>query len=60
MWTESSYRCDHCGTENGLVVDLTGGAEQVLVEDCPVCCRPHELRIVVERDGAVDVRSERA
>lgn len=60
MWIESSYVCDHCGTENDIVVDLSGGSEQELVEDCPVCCRPHALRITVERDGDVGVHSERA
>lgn len=60
MWTEASYLCDHCGTENAVVVDLSGGSEQELVEDCPVCCSPHELTIFVERDGEVAVRSDRA
>ncbi len=60
MWTEETYQCDHCGTENSILVDPSGGPDQQLVEDCPVCCRPHQLRILIERDGEVIVRSERA
>ena len=60
MLDESSYTCQSCGETIVVDVDPSAGAEQEYVEDCPVCCRPHVLRIVRSRDGAVtlDARAE--
>lgn len=55
---ESSYVCGSCGEEIVVTVDLTAGNEQEYVEDCPVCCRPHVLRVRVEPGGAVSLASE--
>jgi hypothetical protein len=38
-------------------VDLTAGEEQEYVEDCPVCCRPHLLRVSVDEDGRVSLQA---
>ena len=58
MLEEASYICGACGEEIVVTVDPGAGAEQEYVEDCPVCCRPHVLRVRVERDGAVHVEAE--
>jgi len=58
MLEEASYRCGACGEEIVVEVDPTAGAEQEYVEDCPVCCRPHVLRVRVSPDGHVELESE--
>ena len=60
MLDESSYTCQSCGETIVVDVDPSAGAEQEYVEDCPVCCHRHVLRIVLSRDGAVtlDARAE--
>ncbi len=50
---EASYVCSACGEDIVVPVDLTGGASQEYVEDCPVCCRPHLLRVDIDEDGRV-------
>ena len=37
--------CPSCGEPFTLSVDTTGGRDQSYVEDCPVCCRPMEVRV---------------
>ncbi len=59
MRDEASYTCDSCGEEVVVPVDLTAGARQEYVEDCPVCCRPHVLHDDVDEDGDVRVWAER-
>ncbi len=45
--------CPFCFEECELIVDLGGGSEQSYVEDCPVCCRPWQVRVRVDDEGAV-------
>ena len=47
--------CPSCGEECELVVDLAGGSRQSYVEDCPVCCRPWQVRVSIDEEGAVTV-----
>jgi len=54
---EASYFCSACGEEIVVPVDLTAGEEQEYVEDCPVCCRPHLLRLSVDEDGRVTLQA---
>ena len=44
----------YCGETITLVVDDSAGDQQY-VEDCHVCCKPIEVRVRVDDDGAVDV-----
>jgi hypothetical protein len=44
-------RCPYCGERLETRVDLTAG-EREYIEDCEVCCRPIELSIELEEDGA--------
>jgi hypothetical protein len=58
MQEEISYICDSCGEEIVIPIDLSGGRSQDYVEDCPVCCHANVIRVEVDDDGRVDVRSE--
>ena len=58
MLEEASYRCGACGEEIVVTVDPTAGADQEYVEDCPVCCRPHVLRVHVDRDGHITLEGD--
>ena len=44
LTVEADITCPHCGEIFLLSVD-TSQAEQALVEDCTVCCRPIQLTI---------------
>jgi len=55
---EARATCPSCGEELSLSVDPHAGAEQELVEDCRVCCRPILFRVRVGRDGSLEIRAE--
>ena len=55
MQDEASYICEACGEEIVVPVDLSAGAAQAYVEDCPVCCRPNVIHVEIEDDGDVRV-----
>lgn len=58
--TDVLYACPVCGEENAVGVDPTAGGRQILIEDCPVCCRPLVFTVRVDADGdAVLERVER-
>lgn len=46
---ERQVRCPYCGEPLALLLDVSAG-EQDYVEDCAVCCRPIECRLL-RRDG---------
>ena len=58
MQDEATYVCGSCGEEIVISLDLSAGAEQEYVEDCPVCCCPNVIRVEVDEGGAVTVESE--
>lgn len=45
---EGRYTCPTCGEEIVIPLDLTAGAEQRYVEDCPVCCHPNVVHVEIE------------
>lgn len=51
--------CPYCGEAIELVVDCSL-AEQSYGEDCPVCCQPMVLDVVVDDDrvARIDARRE--
>jgi hypothetical protein len=55
---EATYICDACGEEIVVPVDVSAGAHQDYVEDCPVCCHPMRLHVDVEPDGAARIEGE--
>jgi hypothetical protein len=58
MQDEATYVCGSCGEEIVISLDLSAGADQEYVEDCPVCCRPNVIHVRVEDDGTATVWSE--
>ena len=59
MKDEASYVCDACGEEIVVPIDLSAGAAQEYVEDCPVCCRPNVIHIELDEDDDVRVWATR-
>src|SRR5688572_21865309 len=47
-----AIQCPWCGERLETHVDLTAG-ERSYIEDCQVCCRPMELLIELEENGAL-------
>ncbi len=44
--------CPYCGESIVVIVD-TSVHEQEYIEDCSVCCRPIELKIVIDNGEAL-------
>jgi DNA replicative helicase MCM subunit Mcm2 (Cdc46/Mcm family) len=59
MKDQASYVCDSCGEEIVVPIDLSAGASQEYVEDCPVCCRPNVIHVEIGEDEDVRVWAER-
>lgn len=55
---EASYVCDSCGEEIVVPVDVSAGARQDYVEDCPVCCHPMRLHVDIDDDGEARIAGE--
>ena len=55
---EATYTCDSCGEEIVVPVDISAGAHQDYVEDCPVCCHPMRLHVDIDPDGETHLRGE--
>jgi hypothetical protein len=47
--------CPYCGEEVDLAVDPGGGPVQEYIEDCEVCCRPMQLTVSWDENGAAHV-----
>ena len=58
MQDEASYYCDNCGEEIVVPVDLSGGADQTYVEDCPVCCHPQVINVRIDPSGDISLSGE--
>lgn len=52
---EAVYVCDSCGEEIVVPVDISAGAHQDYVEDCPVCCHPMRLHVDIDPDGEAHI-----
>ena len=59
MKDEASYICDSCGEEIVIPVDVSEGADQEYVEDCPVCCRPNLIHVELDGEGELRVWATR-
>lgn len=58
--TAALIRCPYCAEEVEITLDPGGGTEQEYVEDCEVCCRPWQVHVTFDLDGAADVHVEAA
>lgn len=56
---EMASYCPYCGEPIRLLIDGSE-PEQDYIEDCPVCCRPMQVRIRSDHGGelTLDLRSE--
>ncbi len=45
------WRCQYCGVENTVWVDLTIDDKQDFIEDCRICCRPN--RIIITKSSVM-------
>jgi len=57
---EGHYICDSCGEEIVVPVDVSEGATQSYVEDCPVCCHPNVIHVGLDQRGKTTIWSEPA
>ena len=47
--------CPYCGEPIDLFVDDSAGAQDY-VEDCPVCCRPMHVQLLIDGEGDAGIR----
>ncbi len=52
---EAEVSCPYCGEVSVMGLDPGGGRIQEYVEDCPVCCRPWQVRVHYREAGAAEV-----
>jgi len=52
---EHKINCPYCGESIGILVDDSIG-QQNYIEDCQVCCRPINIFIDTDFDGAISLR----
>ena len=58
MLEACAVTCPYCWAGFETTVDCSAGGQDY-IEDCPVCCRPHLLRVSIDPDGAVRLSAER-
>jgi hypothetical protein len=46
--------CPYCGESVEVTIEPFGMSSETYVEDCPVCCRPWQVR-VTRQDGEAQV-----
>ncbi|MEX2176028.1 MAG: CPXCG motif-containing cysteine-rich protein [Pirellulaceae bacterium] len=56
---QAAYSCDACHEQIVVPLELSAGASQEYVEDCPVCCRPNLIHVEIDEDGHARVWAER-
>lgn len=50
---EHFFVCPYCGADISMVLDASV-RHQTYVEDCEVCCRPIQIRYVINGDDVVE------
>lgn len=56
MLPMESVRCPYCGESIDLVIDDSVD-QQNYIEDCHVCCRPINVSVAVDEEGALVVQA---
>ncbi|MCA0931855.1 CPXCG motif-containing cysteine-rich protein [Lutimonas saemankumensis] len=54
---EQFFQCPYCWEEISILTDPSV-TEQILVEDCEVCCNPIEITIVFDQGTLVSFESK--
>lgn len=52
MEDAAEVTCPYCGETGTVALDV---GEEDFVQDCPVCCRPWQVRVRLRPDGSADV-----
>ncbi len=58
MQEEAEYVCGNCGEQIVIPVDFSAGSRQKYVEDCPVCCCAHVIRVEIDEQGCASATAE--
>ena len=58
MQDTASYICESCGQQIVIPVDVSAGASQQYVEDCPVCCHGNVVHVELDESGEVRAWAE--
>jgi len=53
--TSATVTCPYCGQEVEITLDPGSGSDQEYIEDCQVCCRPWNVRVSWDEEGAAEV-----
>jgi hypothetical protein len=56
--TSAEVICPYCGEPCEIALDPGSGTSQSYVEDCPVCCRPWQVSVHYDADGAAHVHCD--
>ncbi len=51
-----SISCPYCGESIDIVIDDSVD-QQTYIEDCHVCCRPINIAVCVDQEGALAVQA---
>lgn len=54
MLPSARIQCPYCGEPLEILIDDSEGAHRY-IEDCQVCCRPIEVGVEVDEEGAARV-----
>ncbi|MEM9172150.1 MAG: CPXCG motif-containing cysteine-rich protein [Pseudomonadota bacterium] len=57
--SEARAQCPFCFESVDLFIDISAGG-QTYIEDCPVCCRPYEVRFEADAEGVTELQLDRA
>ena len=57
--SDQAFNCPYCAAGISIRIDQTGGDRQFFVTDCEVCCRPIEIELDIDSDGAVNIIAKR-
>ncbi len=52
MLDYANLTCPYCGDPFETTVDSSAGAQDY-IEDCPVCCRPIEISVLLDENGGI-------
>lgn len=52
---QTTVSCPYCGEENTIFVDEFAGEDQQYVEDCQICCKPWQVVVTADENGALEI-----
>jgi hypothetical protein len=57
---EATVECPYCGESMDIALDPGNGSLSEYIEDCQVCCRPWQVRVMYHDDGSAEVSVDAA